>query len=1191
VSYYQSLSELYNGALITLTESHLKDDIISAEIEMTGYQVLRADRTDRKGGGVVTYIREDLSVTNVKEFSNNYCEYLACYLPGLKTALVTIYRPPSCPTSKFKEAIDGINTWLEVFEKHGQLFPNLIINGDLNLKSMNYWEPHDINNLRDRALTRTLSIDNKQALLLLELVDQHMMQQLITEPTRGDAILDLLFSNNQELLSKITIIENIIISDHKTIVAGINIIVGQTTAKPATNFSASTLPEYNFDLATESEWKVIRHNLTQFNWTKFRQSTNSDDLLDNLLEALVSSTSSVLTKRSEFKLLTSRGKPFSSKNWIPREVRTLLRRKLQASKKLREASTPARCSKLRDILLKTEAELRDSHRLKKLTEEQSAWREMKSNPNAFYKYVKKLKNVTSRIGPFVDPSGEPLLATEADYLNSQFLKVFSVPVEEMKIMDPAQFFGMDRESSPGSPGALGGGKPPSQPPGGPGGTPPGITEVPQSGTEAIPSPVQDMSTTEPTLFSEMDRDSRPGSPGALGGGKSPSQPPGGPGGTPPGITEVPQSGTEAISAPAQDMSTTDPTLFSEKDRESSPGSPGALGGGKSPSQPPGGPGGTPPEAAEVPQPDTVTDFIISPSDINSAMREQAAHSCPGPDGIPPILIKKCLPELQEHLLTLFQHSLDTGDVPRLFRTAFVKPALKAGKNKALPSSFRPLSMTSVLSKCLERILRKLLQDHLERNGLLSDSQHGFRKGRSCLTQLLDHYDRVLKALETGANCDSVYIDFAKAFDKVDIAILLRRLKDKNITGKVARWIHSWLSGRTQQVVANGDISISSEVTSGVPQGSVLGPLLFLVMIDSITTCDTSSWISIFADDSRVANQVKNIADAEALQEDLEKIYSWQRSSNSEFNVDKFEVLQYGPNQELKMTYNYLTPDATDVIEAKDATKDLGVIMAASGKFDLHITAVSNKVRGLMGWFRRTFISRKFLFMKFFWTTYIVPHLDYASQLWSPGSESPNLQKLEGLLRTFTTWFPGTEGMSYWERLRYIKMYSIQQRFERYKTLFTWKILEGKVPNCGLTWKTSPLVGRLCTLPQTKQSSSIRTLRNNSFQAVGPRLFNSFPSSVRNYSGSSEGLKKLVDAHLQTIPDHPVVTGGQLPVPINCQTAVNTNSIIDWSRLMYPGIRRQGPDVFNILDVSIFDNQPDVSVILDVSVFANQTDVS
>jgi hypothetical protein len=161
-------------------------------------------------------------------------------------------------------------------------------------------------------------------------------------------------------------------------------------------------------------------------------------------------------------------------------------------------------------------------------------------------------------------------------------------------------------------------------------------------------------------------------------------------------------------------------------------------------------------------------------------------------------------------------------------------------------------MTSILSKCLERIIRKLLQDHLEEHGLFSDSQHGFRSGRSCLTQLLDHYDRVICALESGANCDVVYLDYAKAFDKVDIGILMNRMREKGISGKIGRWILAWLSGRVQAVLADGDISSSSLVTSGVPQGSVLGPLLFLIMIDSIGDCGITGWLSIFADDTRVA---------------------------------------------------------------------------------------------------------------------------------------------------------------------------------------------------------------------------------------------------------------------------------------------------------------------------------------------------
>lgn len=179
---------------------------------------------------------------------------------------------------------------------------------------------------------------------------------------------------------------------------------------------------------------------------------------------------------------------------------------------------------------------------------------------------------------------------------------------------------------------------------------------------------------------------------------------------------------------------------------------------------------------------------------------------------------------------------------------------------------------------------KQLQHFLESSGLLNNSQHGFRKGQSCLTQLLSHYDQVLKALEEGGNCDTVYLDYAKAFDKVDVGLLLQCLKDKGITGNLWRWLLSWLTGRQQRVLANGDISSSVAVTSGVPQGSVLGPLLFLVLIDSIADCNLSSWVSIFADDTRIGRIIRDENDAQALQDDLSSLHCLQMASSVQYEI-------------------------------------------------------------------------------------------------------------------------------------------------------------------------------------------------------------------------------------------------------------------------------------------------------------------
>ena len=153
-----------------------------------------------------------------------------------------------------------------------------------------------------------------------------------------------------------------------------------------------------------------------------------------------------------------------------------------------------------------------------------------------------------------------------------------------------------------------------------------------------------------------------------------------------------------------------------------------------------------------------------------------------------------------------------------------------GGRKSSPASYRPVALTSHLMKIFEKILKKEVVSHLETNKLFNPSQHGFRTGRSCLSQLLEHFYQILECLESGSNVDVVYLDFAKAFDKVDHQIALAKLKSLGITGHVFGFFEAFLCGRTQKVCVNGHFSNPCHVISGVPQGSVLGPLIFLVML-------------------------------------------------------------------------------------------------------------------------------------------------------------------------------------------------------------------------------------------------------------------------------------------------------------------------------------------------------------------------
>ena len=258
----------------------------------------------------------------------------------------------------------------------------------------------------------------------------------------------------------------------------------------------------------------------------------------------------------------------------------------------------------------------------------------------------------------------------------------------------------------------------------------------------------------------------------------------------------------------------------------------------------------------------------------------------------------------------------------------------------------------------------------------------------------------------------------------------------------------------------------SEVKSGVPQGTVLGPLLFLIMINDIDENISESMISIFADDTRLTKVINKEEDLEEFQDDLEKLYKWAEENNMAFNGTKFELLRYGYNEELKTLSNYLTPEAENVIDVKDVLRDLGVIMNDKATFSDHIDKVCAQVNQKASWILRTFQCRRTSFLKQMWKSLIQGHVDYCSQLYQP-IQSSNLQRIENLQKVYTKRIPEVREKNYWERLKMLKMNSQQRRMERYRIIYTWKILENLAPNCDINIheSLSERAGRKCSIPK------------------------------------------------------------------------------------------------------------------------------
>ena len=299
---------------------------------------------------------------------------------------------------------------------------------------------------------------------------------------------------------------------------------------------------------------------------------------------------------------------------------------------------------------------------------------------------------------------------------------------------------------------------------------------------------------------------------------------------------------------------------------------------------------------------------------------------------------------------------------------------------------------------------------------------------------------------------------------------------------------------------------------------------------------------------KIIKGIKNEEDVEELQKDLDKLYNWAKENNMVFNGSKFQLMRYGSDENIKNDTLYFTGETNEIIETFDNLRDLGVILSDDGSFDDHIIKVGKKVRQKMGWVMRTFYSRRQDLMKTLYKSLIVPHVDYCSQLWMP-IKSTSIQTIEKLQRDFFNRIPAIKELNYWDQLKSMKMISLQRRLERYRVIYTWKILEGIAPNCGINVKLEGgRVGRKCQIPkiQIQARKGVQSLREQSFQVNGPQLFNCLLSAVRNMTKCTvEEFKAKLDTFLEKVPDEPSMRG---LVPAACTAdARPSNSIMDQVR--------------------------------------------
>ena len=269
--------------------------------------------------------------------------------------------------------------------------------------------------------------------------------------------------------------------------------------------------------------------------------------------------------------------------------------------------------------------------------------------------------------------------------------------------------------------------------------------------------------------------------------------------------------------------------------------------------------------------------------------------------------------------------------------------------------------------------------HWEKYDVLVPNQHGFRAKRSCESQLIELMDELTKNIDDGSQTDVIVLDFAKAFDRVNHSLLCKKIESYGITGDTKRWIQDFLTDRKQKVVVDGESSDIIHVKSGVPQGSVLGPCLFLAYINDLPN-KVSSNARLFADDTAVDRKIKSRVDQESLQEDLHSLAKWESEWDMAFHPDKCQVLQVS-NKKVKHEFDYQLHNQS--LQIVHHTKYLGVTIQDDGKFDKHITNTSNAGNKMLGFVRRNLRVNSKSSKEQAYKMLVRPKVEYAAAVWDP----------------------------------------------------------------------------------------------------------------------------------------------------------------------------------------------------------------
>ena len=446
--------------------------------------------------------------------------------------------------------------------------------------------------------------------------------------------------------------------------------------------------------------------------------------------------------------------------------------------------------------------------------------------------------------------------------------------------------------------------------------------------------------------------------------------------------------------------------------------------------------------AEGPSYPPILDLHINTPGIAKLLQGLNPSKASGPDEIPGRLLKCLANELAPAITCLFRQSISTGMLPKEWKSAWITPVFKKG-SRSDPANYRPVSLTCILCKLLEHVICTHIRGHLDKHGILTPANHGFRSRHSCETQLLLTTHDLIQERDLGKQVDVAILDFSKAFDTVPHQRLLGKLEFYGITGELRKWIESFLVGRKQSVVVDGVRSADEDVLSGVPQGTVLGPLLFLIHINDLPeVIDPRTKCRLFADDCLLYRSIETSQDQVELQNDLAKLEIWAENWGMRFNAKKCYVMPICRGRDKK---DHMYELCGSILQAVSDEKYLGILISNDLSWGPHIQNTATTANQKLGFLMRNLKGCPKDLKRLSYISMVRSGLEYASTIWDP-HQANHKQRLERTQRKAARWISSDykRHSSITSMLSKLNLESLEDRRRDARLVLLYKILNEQV---------------------------------------------------------------------------------------------------------------------------------------------------